>query len=77
MGPDGEVGGALIAVAVAWVADQQDAFDPGERDISIEALQAGCVDCFNLGSGPVKMPDLAHIADACRPAYEALRVHCR
>jgi muconate cycloisomerase len=30
----------------------------------LEALQAGCVDCFNLGSGPVKMPDLAHIAAA-------------
>ncbi len=30
----------------------------------LEALQAGCVDCFNLGSGPVAMPDLAHIAAA-------------
>jgi|MDTC01.3.fsa_nt_gb muconate cycloisomerase len=30
----------------------------------LEALQAGCVDCFNLGSGPVSMPDLAHIAAA-------------
>ena len=30
----------------------------------LEALQAGCVDCFNLGSGPVKMPDLANIAAA-------------
>jgi len=30
----------------------------------LEALQAGCVDCFNIGSGPVSMPDLAHIAAA-------------
>jgi muconate cycloisomerase len=30
----------------------------------LEALQAGCVDCFNLGSGPVSMPDLAHVAAA-------------
>jgi muconate cycloisomerase len=30
----------------------------------LQALQAGCVDCFNLGSGPVAMPDLAHIAAA-------------
>lgn len=30
----------------------------------LQALQAGCVDCFNLGSGPVSMPDLAHIAAA-------------
>lgn len=30
----------------------------------LEALQAGCVDCFNLGSGPVAMPDLAQIVAA-------------
>ena len=30
----------------------------------LEALEAGCVDCFNLGSGPVRMPDIAHIAAA-------------
>ncbi len=30
----------------------------------LEALQAGCVDCFNIGSGPVRMPDLANIAAA-------------
>jgi len=30
----------------------------------LRALEAGCVDCFNLGSGPVKMPDLSHIAAA-------------
>ena len=36
----------------------------GSGDMMLKALQAGCVDCFNLGSGPVKMPDLAHIASA-------------
>ncbi|MBT3343643.1 MAG: hypothetical protein HN712_30045 [Gemmatimonadetes bacterium] len=36
----------------------------GSGEMMLKALQAGCVDCFNLGSGPVKMPDLAHIAAA-------------
>jgi muconate cycloisomerase len=36
----------------------------GSGTAMLEALQAGCVDCFNLGSGPVRMPGLARIAAA-------------
>ena len=36
----------------------------GDGASMLRALEAGCVDCFNLGSGPVKMPDLARIAAA-------------
>ena len=36
----------------------------GSGAAMLKALEAGCVDCFNLGSGPVRMPDLAQIAEA-------------
>ena len=36
----------------------------GDGPSMLRALEAGCVDCFNLGSGPVRMPDLAQIAAA-------------
>ena len=36
----------------------------GSGPAMLKALEAGCVDCFNLGSGPVRMPDLAQIAEA-------------
>lgn len=36
----------------------------GDGASMLRALEAGCVDCFNLGSGPVRMPDLAQIAAA-------------
>jgi muconate cycloisomerase len=36
----------------------------GSGTAMLQALQAGCVDCFNLGSGPVRMPALARIAAA-------------
>lgn len=36
----------------------------GSGPMMLRALQAGCVDCFNLGSGPVAMPGLANIAAA-------------
>ncbi len=36
----------------------------GDGPSMLRALEAGCVDCFNLGSGPVRMPGLAQIAAA-------------
>ncbi len=36
----------------------------GSGAAMLKALEAGCVDCFNLGSGPVRMPDLAQISEA-------------
>ena len=42
----------------------------GSGAAMLKALEAGCVDCFNLGSGPVRMPDLARIAEAA-PACPA------
>ena len=59
--PKGDIEGYIqIHEALEWPL----AMHLGNGSKMLEALQAGCVDCFNLGSGPVKMPDLANIAAA-------------
>ena len=59
--PKGDIEGYIqIHEALEWPL----AMHLGNGSQMLEALQAGCVDCFNLGSGPVKMPDLANIAAA-------------